>query len=85
MCCNPRKWQKVSIGALHDCFFVEEEDADEEDDDRPIHENSLNLLIEQDTETQRADLFTKPLTPDRHWKLCALVRLVVFRTGALWG
>ncbi len=70
-----RKVKRVSIGALHQTFFGED-DVELEFDD----EYAINRLYKIESARNIADLFTKPLCPDAHWFLMELIGMVTAQT-----
>ena len=62
-----KKTQRVSIGSMHEIFYREDNAELIQDDFF-----SVNRLMRVSTDLNIGDLFTKPLTSERHWFLIGL-------------
>ena len=58
-----KKHHKLSISALHETFYGDPDVVGEEKLPK------YNTLVQEPTKTQRADIYTKPVSPVRHWEL----------------
>ena len=62
------KTHRVSVSALSEVYWGHAEEGELGD----AIEHETNQMLQQPTETQRADLMTKALSPARHWELVAM-------------
>lgn len=60
---------KLSSSALHERYSGDPDEVGE------MKQHEINSLVREPTETQRADIYTKPLGPARHWECVAALRM----------
>ncbi len=65
-----RKRDKISLSALHEVFFGDPSELGEP------QSHDVNMLIAQDSDTQRSDIFTKATKPQMFWFLVQLQGMV---------
>lgn len=63
------KSAKISISALHECYFGDPDEVGE------LKVHDINMLIKESTHTQRADILTKALGPIKHWENVKKLRM----------
>ena len=68
------KKERVSVSTLHELFFGDPHELDEE---------TPHLLLKVASEIQNADFFTKPLESDEHWANAWRVALRTIQVSAL--
>jgi hypothetical protein len=64
-----KKARRVSLGALHECFFGENPERIGDD------AYSVNRLNHRSGERNESDMMTKAFAVDRHWELCHMIGL----------
>ena len=63
------KHHRVSISALHECYFGDPDEVGE------FKQHESNVLIKESTHVQRADIYTKPLAPPKHWAMVEMLKM----------